>query len=357
MTATLPATTRPRVIADLRSDTVTTPTPEMREAMAQAPVGDDVYGEDPTVNALQAEVARLTGHEAGLFMPSGTMTNQVAIALHTRRGEEVVCAEGAHIYEWELGMMATFSGVVPRFVPAPLGVPDPEAVRLAVRHSVHQSPTGLISLENTHNKAGGTVIPLDVLAAIRHVADDEGLPLHLDGARVFNAAAALDVPVSEITRQFDTVSVCLSKGLGAPVGSVLVGSAAAMRQAHRYRKMMGGGMRQAGVLAAAALVALRDGPARLKEDHRRTRMLAEALVEAGFDVDLAAVQTNMVYVTLPDAAVQVARWAALGVLASALGPDSVRFVLHHQISDEALEEALHVLTAGRAKSCLGRGKG
>jgi threonine aldolase len=335
----------PRILADLRSDTVTTPTPEMREAMAQAPVGDDVYGEDPTVNALQAEAARLTGFEAGLFMPSGTMTNQAAIALHTRRGEEVICAEGSHIYEWELGMMAAFSGVVPRFVPAPLGVPDPEAVRLAVRHSVHQSPTGLISLEDTHNKAGGTVIPLEVLAAVRAVADAEGLPLHLDGARVFNAAAAQGVPVSEITRHFDTVSVCLSKGLGAPVGSVLLGSAAAMKQAHRYRKMLGGGMRQAGVLAAAGLIALQGGPARLKEDHRRTRLLAEALVDAGFSVNLAAVQTNILYVTLPDAAAQVARWAERGVLASALGPDSVRFVLHHQISDEALEAALGVLTA------------
>lgn len=336
----------PRVLADLRSDTVTTPTPEMREAMAQAPVGDDVYGEDPTVNALQSELARLAGFEAGLFMPSGTMTNQVAIALHTRRGEEVICAEGSHIYEWELGMMAAFSGVVPRFVPAPLGVPDPEAVRLAVRHSVHQSPTGMISLENTHNKAGGTVLPLEVLAAIRGVADEEGLPLHLDGARVFNAAAAQGVPLAEITRHFDTVSICLSKGLGAPVGSVLLGSAAAMKQAHRYRKMMGGGMRQAGVLAAAALVAVRDGPARLKEDHRRTRRLAGALLEAGYSVNMAAVQTNIIYVTLPDAAAQVTRWAESGVLASALGPDSVRFVLHHQVGDEALEEAIRVLTKG-----------
>ena len=329
---------------DLRSDTVTRPTPGMRAAMASADVGDDVYGEDPTVNQLQAEVARLTGFEAGLFMPSGTMTNQVAIALHTRRGEEVICAEGSHIYEWELGMMATFSGVVPRFVPAPLGVPDPEDVRLAVRHSIHQSPTGMISLENTHNKAGGTVLPLETLAAIRAVADEEGLPLHLDGARVFNAAAALDVPLAEITRHFDTVSVCLSKGLGAPVGSVLVGSAAQMRRAHRYRKMMGGGMRQAGVLAAAALVALRDGPARLREDHRRTRRLAEALVEAGYDVNMGAVQTNIIYVTLPDAAAQVTRWAEAGVLVSALGPSSVRFVLHHQVSDEALEEAIGVLS-------------
>lgn len=335
----------PSVIADLRSDTVTTPTPEMRAAMASAAVGDDVYGEDPTVNELQTEVARLTGHEAGLFMPSGSMTNQVAIAVHTRRGEEVVCAEGSHIYEWELGMMAAFSGVVPRFVPAPLGVPAPEDVRLAVRHSIHQSPTGLISLENTHNKAGGTVIPVETIREIRAVADAEGLPLHLDGARVFNAAAALDVPLSDITGHFHTVSVCLSKGLGAPVGSVLVGSAEQMRQAHRYRKMLGGGMRQAGILAAAALVALRGGPALLKEDHRRTRELAGALANAGFDVNLAAVQTNIIYVTLPNAADHVANWAGQGVLASALGPDSVRFVLHHQTGDEALTRAIAVLTA------------
>lgn len=335
----------PPTPVDLRSDTVTVPTPEMREAMAQAAVGDDVYGEDPTVNALQAEVARLTGHEAGLFMPSGTMTNQVAVALHSRRGEEVICAEGSHIYEWELGMMAAFSGVVPRFVPAPLGVLDPEQVRLAVRHSIHQSPTGLISLENTHNKAGGTVIPLDVIAQIRAVADAEGLPLHLDGARVFNAAAALNLPVSEITRHFHTVSVCLSKGLGAPVGSVLVGSKQAMGQAHRYRKMLGGGMRQAGVLAAAALVALRDGPARLPDDHRRARVLAEALVNAGFDVNLAAVQTNIIYAAVPEAQKRVDAWAGRGVLCSAMGADSVRFVLHHQISDEALDHATAVLTA------------
>lgn len=317
----------------------------MRQAMAQAAVGDDVYGEDPSVNGLQAEVARLTGHEAGLFMPSGTMTNQAAIAVHTQRGQEVICAEGSHIYEWELGMMATFSGVVPRFVPAPLGVPDPAQVRLAVRHSIHQSPTGLISLENTHNKAGGTVIPLDTIQDIRAVADAEGLPLHLDGARVFNAAAALDVPVSEITKHFHTVSVCLSKGLGAPVGSVLVGSKKHIEQAHRYRKMMGGGMRQAGVLAAAALIALRDGPARLKDDHRRARTLAEALVNAGYDVNLAAVQTNIIYATIPNAQSKVDAWAGAGVLTSALGPDSVRLVLHHQITDDALDTAIAVLTA------------
>ncbi|AXH00018.1 low specificity L-threonine aldolase [Deinococcus wulumuqiensis] len=339
------AMTRPPLIADLRSDTVTRPTPAMREAMATAEVGDDVYGEDPNVNALQHELAHLTGFEAGLFMPSGSMTNQVAIALHTRRGEEVVCAEGSHIYEWELGMMAAFSGVVPRFVPAPLGVPSPEDVRLAIRRSVHQSPTGLISLENTHNKAGGTVIPLQVIRQIRAVADAEGLPLHLDGARVFNAAVKLGVDVREITRHFDTVSICLSKGLGAPVGSVLLGSAQAMKQAHRYRKMLGGGMRQAGILAAAARVAVREGPARLQGDHLRTRRLARALVEAGYDVDLAAVQTNIIYARLPEAERRAAAWAEAGVLASALGHDSVRFVLHHQVDDEALDRAIAVLTA------------
>ena len=182
----------------------------------------------------------------------------------------------------------SISGVVPRFVPAPLGVPSPEDIRLAVRRSIHQSPTGLISLENTHNKAGGTVIPLEVMAQIRKVADDEGLPLHLDGARAFNAAAALDVPITEVCRPFHTVSICLSKGLGAPVGSVLVGSKQLIGQAHRYRKMMGGGMRQAGVLAAAALIALRDGPARLQDDHRRARHLAEALVNLSRSPDLEA---------------------------------------------------------------------
>ncbi|AZI43222.1 aminotransferase class I/II-fold pyridoxal phosphate-dependent enzyme [Deinococcus psychrotolerans] len=330
---------------DLRSDTVTVPTPEMRLAMAEAVVGDDVYGEDPTVNTLQSEVARLLGKEAALFMPSGSMTNQAAIAMHTSRGQEVICAEGSHIYEWELGMMAAFSGVVPRFVPAPLGVPDPQQVRRAVRRSIHQSPTGLISLENTHNKMGGTVIPLDVVAAIRTVADEEGLPLHLDGARMANAAAALGVSLAEVAAPFDSVSLCLSKGLGAPVGSVLAGAKADLVRAHRYRKMLGGGMRQAGILAAAGLMALRDGPARLAADHARTRKLAEALVDAGYAVNLAAVQTNIIYATIPDAQSKVERWAEQGLLASALDIDSVRFVLHYQITDEMLERAVRVLTA------------
>lgn len=332
-------------VVDLRSDTVTVPGERMRRAMAEALVGDDVYGEDPTVNELQSEAARLLGFEAGLFMPSGTMTNQVAIATHTARGQEVIMPEGAHIYEWELGMMAAFSGVVPRFVPAPLGAPDPQNVRAAVRHSVHQSPSGLIVLENTHNKAGGTVVSPEVTRAVRAVADEEGLPLHLDGARVMNAAVALNVPVNHLTGCFDSVSLCLSKGLGAPVGSVLVGSRDFIGRAHRYRKMLGGGMRQAGILAAAGLVALREGPGKLAEDHRRARELAAALVGAGFAVDLATVQTNMVYARVQDAQRRVDAWAAQGVRAGAMGENSVRFVLHQQIGDGQLARAIEVLTA------------
>ncbi len=336
-------------VVDLRSDTVTQPGERMRRAMAEALVGDDVYGEDPTVNELQSEAARLLGFEAGLFMPSGTMTNQVAIAVHTVRGQEVIVPEGAHVYEWELGMMAAFSGVVPRFVPAPLGVPSPEDVRAAVRRSVHQSPSGLIVLENTHNKAGGTVVSEEQTREVRAVADQEGLPLHLDGARVMNAAVALGVPVSRLTGCFDSVSLCLSKGLGAPVGSVLVGSRDFISRAHRYRKMLGGGMRQAGVLAAAGLIALREGPGKLAADHRRARELAGALVAAGFDVNLASVQTNMVYARVQGAQRQVDAWAREGVRASALGPDSVRFVLHQQIGDELLARAIRVLTAASAR--------
>jgi len=336
--------TNATTLIDLRSDTVTTPDERMRRAMAQAVVGDDVYGEDPTVNELQDEAARLLGFEAGLFMPSGTMTNQVAIAVHTQRGHEVIVPEGAHVYEWELGMMATFSGVVPRFVPAPLGVPDPDDVRRAIRRSIHQSPTGLIVLENTHNKAGGTVVPLEVIHAVRDVARSEGLPYHLDGARIMNAAVALNVPVSDITRHFDSVSICLSKGLGAPVGSVLVGSRDFIQRAHRYRKMMGGGMRQAGVLAAAGLIALREGPARLAQDQRRARELAAALVDAGMEVDLRTVQTNMVYALLPDAPRRAQEWAERGVKVNALDDRTVRFVLHHQVNDDALAQAIRVVT-------------
>ena len=312
--------------------------------MLEAEVGDDVYAEDPTVNMLQAKAAALLGFEAGLFTPSGSMANQIAVACHTQRGSEVILTEGAHIYEYELGMIATFSGVVPRFVRTIKGSPDPEDVRKAVRHSIHQSPTGLIALENTHNTAGGTVVNLETMAAIRAVADAEGLPLHLDGARAFNAATALGVPIVEVARHFHSVSICLSKGLGAPVGSVLLGTKAFIQTAHRYRKMMGGGMRQAGVIAAGGLYALREGPQRLAADHVRARRLALGLLEAGFGVDLETVQTNMVYATVPNAGERVQAWARKGVRVGTGYGNRVRFVTHFQVDDDDVERALAVVT-------------
>lgn len=331
---------------DLRSDTVTVPTPAMRRAMAAADVGDDVYGEDPTVNELQRRVAEVTGFERGLFVPSGSMSNQIAIAAHVGAGTEVVCPEGSHIYEYEPGSLAVISGTQARLVPAPGGVPDPADVAAALHDSIHQAPTGLISLENTHNRAGGTVVPLEVCVAVQKIGRGAGIRVHLDGARAFNAAAALGVDIGTVCRGFDSVSICLSKGLGAPVGSVLVGSAELVGKAHRWRKLLGGGMRQAGVLAAAALVALEEGPGRLIDDHRRARVLAEGLATVpGLGVDLASVQTNMVYVRVARAADFAAACGRRGVLINALGREVIRIVTHHQISDEQTASALSVLTA------------
>lgn len=321
-------------VVDLRSDTLTRPTPEMRMAMAEAVVGDDVYGEDPTVRELEATVAAMAGKEAGLFVPSGTMGNQLALAAHCRRGVEVILAEGAHIYEYELGSMATISGLMPRLVPAPRGVPEPEAVRAAIHHSPHQAPTGLIALENTHNRAGGTVVPQAVSEAIAEVAREAGLPYHLDGARAWNAAVALGLPLATVCAPFDSVSLCLSKGLAAPVGSVLVGSRPLIAEAHRYRKMLGGGMRQVGVLAAAGLVAVHRMVDRLAEDHRRARELAAALGGLpGVAVDLEAVQTNMVFLNVADADDFVASLARQGLLANAMTATRVRLVTHADIDD------------------------
>lgn len=329
---------------DLRSDTVTTPTEAMRRAMTQAEVGDDVYAEDPTVNRLQQRLAEMTGFEAGLFVPSGTMSNQIALAVHCQRGSEVICPAGAHIYEYEPGAMAVIAGVLPRLVPAPGGVPSVADVRTAVRRSIHQAPTGLITLENTHNSAGGAVVPVAVMREVQQLAGEEKLPTHLDGARAFNAATALGVDIATVCAGFDSVSICLSKGLGAPVGSVLLGSRDFVGLAHRYRKLLGGGMRQAGVLAAAALVALDTGPQLLEDDHRRARRLAEGLMGApGVGLDMSTVQSNMVYLEVAEAAVWAAACDARGVRFNALGPGTVRLVTHHQVSDEQVELALAVL--------------
>jgi len=326
---------------DLRSDTVTRPTEAMRRAMAEAEVGDDVYGEDPTVARLEALVAERAGHAAGLFVPSGTMGNQVALAVHAPRGSEAIVPERAHVYEYELGAMAVIAGLVPRFVPAPAGVPRPEDVRAAVTDSLHVAPSGVVVLENTHNRAGGTVVPLEVARAVGDVARAAGLPYHLDGARAWNAAAALQVPVAEVCGPFDSVSLCLSKGLGAPVGSVLVGSAAFRRAAHRYRKLLGGGMRQAGVLAAAGIVAVETMSERLDEDHARARALGTGLGRLpGVLVDLATVHTNMVYAQVDDATAAAAALAREGVLVNALGTRSLRFVTHADLADGDVDRAL-----------------
>lgn len=329
---------------DLRSDTVTTPTAAMRAAMAAAAVGDDVYGEDATVNRLQDTLAEMTGFEAGLFVPSGTMSNQIALAVHVARGQEIICPEGAHIYEYEPGSMALISSALPRLVPAPAGLPSVAAVEEAIHGRGHQAPTGLIALENTHNAAGGTVLGLADVAAIQRVAGEHGLPIHLDGARAFNAATHLGVDIGAVCAGFDSVSICLSKGLGAPVGSVLLGSRDFLAEAHRYRKLLGGGMRQAGVLAAAALVALETMPPLLAADHRRAKRLAEALAELPqVLLDLGSVQTNIVYLEVDDAGAVAQRCAAAGVLLNALGPRRLRLVTHHQVDDDDVARAIEVL--------------
>src|SRR5947207_2164708 len=284
-------------VVDLRSDTVTKPTAAMRRAMAEAEVGDDVYREDPTVNRLQDRAAEIFQRDAGLFVPSGTMGNQTAIKVHTQPGREVICEERAHIVNHEMGMMAAFSGVLPRTIQAEDGILSWALIAPQLRgRSDHRARTGLVELENTSNLAGGSVYPQAVAEEICDRAHAAGLPVHLDGARIFNAAVALGCSPAELTRKFDSVMFCLSKGLGAPVGSMLVGSKEFIEEARLVRKMLGGGMRQAGVLAAAGLVALQESPQRLHEDHENARFLAESLAGIpGIQIDPRKVATNILF--------------------------------------------------------------
>lgn len=339
-------------LIDLRSDTVTKPTAAMRAAMAAAEVGDDVYGEDPTVNRLEQRAAQVFGREAGIFVPTGTMGNQIAIRLHTEHGQEVICESRSHILDWEMAMISAFSGCVPRAVEGDRGVLSWESIRRAIAPKIYyRAPTGLIALENTHNMAGGTVTRLEVLEEIWDGAREANLPVHLDGARVFNAAAALGIDVAALTRGFDTVMFCLSKGLGAPVGSMLVGSREVIERARVFRKALGGGMRQAGVLAAAGLIALEEMPGRLQEDHANARLLAETIARCdAAEIDPAEVQTNIVIFTLTqngsenaDAPAFVRKLKEQGVLASAIGPHAVRLVTHYDVSREDCERAANVL--------------
>jgi threonine aldolase len=335
-------------VIDLRSDTVTKPTAAMRAAMASAEVGDDVYSEDPTVNKLEARAAEIFGREASIFVPTGSMGNLIGTRLHTEHGQEVICESQAHILDWEMGMVAAFAGCVPRTVVADRGVLTWEKIKPAIAPKIYyRAQTGLVWLENTHNIAGGIVTPLSVLEEIWAGAKEAGLPTHLDGARVFNAATALGLSVAEITRGFNTVMFCLSKGLGAPVGSMLVGSAKDIARARMFRKALGGGMRQAGILAAAGLIALEEMPGRLHEDHENARLLAKAI--AGCDaaeIDEEMVQTNIVIFKVkaskgnanpaPDL---VSALKSEGILCSAIGPSAVRLVTHFDVTREDCELA------------------
>src|SRR4051812_43977809 len=285
---------RASTIVDLRSDTVTKPTPEMRRAMAEAEVGDDVYGEDPTINKLEKRTAEIFAREAAIFVPTGTMGNQIAIKLHTQPGQEIICEERAHIFNWEMASLASYSGCMVRPVRAGSGdgIITWKDIKAAISPKIYYAAqTGLISLENSHNMAGGRVTPLATTEDICKNAKAAGLPVHLDGARIFNAAVALGKSVAEMTKPVDSVMFCLSKGLGAPVGSLLLGSKKFIEKARIYRKALGGGMRQAGILAAAGLIALEKMPARLHEDHANAKFLAEGVVGLpGIKLDVSRVQ-------------------------------------------------------------------
>jgi len=334
---------------DLRSDTVTKPTPEMRRAMLEAEVGDDVYGEDPTVNLLERRAAELTGKEASLFVPTGTMGNTIAVKLHTHHGEEVICDVRAHLLEYELSMLAWFGGCVGRPIQTSDGIMSWEQIAREIRPlGPHRARTGLIEIENTNNIAGGTVYPLALIEEICDKAHDRGLKVHMDGARVFNAAEALGKPVREITDKVDTVMFCLSKALGAPVGSMLAGKAEDIERARLLRKRLGGGMRQAGVLAAAGLIALQQSPRHLGEDHRNARMMARGLAGIpGVRIDAAKVQTNIVVFDVGGmgmAAAEVsARLKERGVLIDPIGGTVMRLVTHYDVDREGCEMALAVV--------------
>ncbi|MQA26606.1 MAG: aminotransferase class I/II-fold pyridoxal phosphate-dependent enzyme [Micromonosporaceae bacterium] len=334
-------------MVDLRSDTVTRPTPAMRAAIAEAEVGDDAYGEDPTVKALEAEVAELLGHEAALFTPTGSMANQIAIQLLVDPGEELLVDSEAHVVTHEVGAAAVIGGISTRTWPSQGGQLDADLVAAQLRpDGYHAVATRAVGVEQTHNRSGGVVLPLDELRRLRDITSQAGVALHCDGARIWHAHIADGVPLIEYGRLFDTVSVCLSKGLGAPAGSLVIASADRIARARTLRKRMGGTMRQAGILAAAGQHALRHHLAGLADDHARARRLAEAL--SGFGVvDPARVRTNIVPLDLTKSAADAATLAAGAaehwLLVSVLGPRFARLVTHHDVDDAGVEHAITVL--------------
>jgi threonine aldolase len=335
-------------MVDLRSDTVTRPTPEMRRAMADADVGDDEYGEDPTVNALQDEFAARLGKEAAIYVPSGTMANQLALRLLTRPGDLIIAGARQHVVIYELGASALNSGVQFHTVDDADGTLDPAAVSWPLEAvSDHHPRVGLICIENTHMPSGGRPWPLDRLGDVAAVAKDAGLPVHMDGARLWNAEVATGIPAAEYAAAATTVMCCLSKGLSAPVGSVLAGPADVMAEAHVERARLGGGMRQAGVIAAAGLVALRSMVDRLADDHRRAARLAQAVADRWPDTgfDPGEVTTNIVIFGHADSAALLAHLEGEGVRAGTIAPGVVRLVTHHDVDDEGIERAIKALAS------------
>jgi threonine aldolase len=338
---------------DLRSDTVTLPPPEMRRAMYEAELGDDVYGEDPTVNKLQERAAEITGKQDAMFVSSGTQGNLVAVLTHCTRGDEIVVGDQSHILHYEVGGASALAGAQVRAVPnQPDGTLDPAAVESVIRDrtDVHNPFTTLICLENTQNRCGGLVLDAEYTNKIHDLAHERGAAVHLDGARLFNAAVALGVPASALTAGADSVTFCASKGLAAPVGSVLCGSSTFIREAHRWRKMMGGGMRQAGVIAAAALYALDNMVERLADDHRLAKKLAGALAEIpGIDLDPARVQTNIIIFSVKPSGQSsseiVTRMASRGVLSDALDSTRIRVVTHYGIEEPQVDRAITYIAA------------
>ncbi|MFL6452031.1 MAG: threonine aldolase family protein [Bryobacteraceae bacterium] len=334
---------------DLRSDTVTRPTPKMLAAMANAEVGDDVYGEDPTVNQLEERAAATFGKEAALFVPTGTMGNTIAAKLHTKHGEEVICESRSHLMDWELSMLAWFSGCLARSIAGTDGVLSWSQIEAALRpNGPHCAPTTLVWLENTHNMAGGTFYSLDAIDEICEQSHSRGLKVHMDGARVFNAAAATGVSVSRITRSVDTAMFCLSKALGAPVGSLLVGRAADIAQGRLYRKRLGGGMRQAGILAAAGLIALEESPSQLPVDHENAQMLARRIASVpGVRLVPSGVKTNIVIFDIAALKISTAEFSQelknRGVLANGINATHMRMLTHYDVTREDCERAASVL--------------
>jgi threonine aldolase len=336
-------------IIDLRSDTVTKPTPEMREAMLRAEVGDDVYGEDPTVNRLEEVAAATLGKEAALFVPTGVMGNTIGLKLHTEHGQEIICEARSHIMNYELSMMAWFTGCLARTIPAESGILSWDAIEREIKPlGPHNAPTGLIEIENTHNVGGGHCYPVESIDYIANRAHSLGLPVHMDGARIFNAAITTGVPAARLAQNVDTVMFCLSKGLGAPVGSMLAGPRKLIDKGRLYRKRLGGGMRQVGMLAAAGLYALEHLTSRLAEDHAHAALLADQLCTIpGITLQGSPGRTNIVMLNTSqspwDAATWAARAKAHGVLMNSMGKHLLRAVTHYDVSRSACQDAVERL--------------